>query len=122
MTAMLDAILKMAEQLDPAEQDILIQRLQSGKQYRVIPASDEDEESLVRQLKLMRMNLNPTREDLLAEVEIVRRLPVKATDRLMGIGADASHPLISVADLQADLQAFSSEWEQELDEFYADKP
>jgi hypothetical protein len=119
---MLDAILKMAEQLDPAEQDILIQRLQSGKQYRVIPASDEDEESLVRQLKLMRMNLNPTREDLLAEVEIVRRLPVKATDRLMGIGADASHPLISVADLQADLQAFSSEWEQELDEFYADKP
>jgi hypothetical protein len=121
MTAALDAILKLAEQLDPAEQDMLIDRLQSARTEFSAPMPT-DYKSLAERLGNMRLNLNPTREDLLAELAIVRRLPVNPNGGLLGKHAESVVPIPDADDLHADLQAIATEWEQELDEFYVDKP
>lgn len=114
MTDAFDMVLQLAEQLNPAEQEQLIQQLRAARR---LPTVDE----LVGRLQTMRVNLNPTREDLLAEIDLTRRLPVKPEDSLLGKYANPSLALLSTADLQADLHTIATEWEQELDEFYTDK-
>lgn len=115
MTAAFDTVLQLAEQLDPAEQEMLIQQLRSAR--RTPPAHE-----IVGRLQAMRLNLNPTREDVIAELDLMWQLPVKPENRLLGKYASHSMPPVSAAELQADVQAVATEWEQELDEFYTDKP
>jgi hypothetical protein len=118
MTAALNAILKLAEQLDPLEQETLMQRLRAARMQRTIPAQPEQ---LTQQLQSMRLNVNPTRDELLAELEIVQHLPVNPENRLLGKYADPTQPALSNAELKADIHAIVTEWERELDEFYPDQ-
>lgn len=108
MTAALDAVLKMAEALDFDEQEIVIERLRSARD---------------RATRQHIPNVHaPTREDLLRKLEALQRNPPKAQDSLWGKYANPNVVETSADSFHAELHSIISEWEQELDEFYAEKP
>src|SRR5687768_9474168 len=108
MNATLDQVLSLAEELEPREQEFLINRLRTKLYFQRI----SDARSL-----LADTHRSPTREELLKELETLRATPVRPGESLMGKYANPDQPEISEAALNAQLHADATEWEQELDEF-----
>ena len=117
MAVNLDDVLKLAEQLDPEQQNLLIYRLRV-KQMRDSQAHD-------------RLSVNPSfesadvalsREALIREAEILRQQPVQPSSALLGKYANPNVPDMTEEAFHAELHSISAEWEQELDELDDDKP
>ncbi len=110
MTIIFDEVLKLAEQLDTAQQELLIYRLRLKQLQHALPAHPMPTES----------SITPTHEALLHYAQTLRTIPARPEDRLLGKYADPTLPEISEAEFHAQLHAIATEWEQELDEFTSD--
>jgi hypothetical protein len=130
MAASLDEIVKLAEQLDPEQQNLLIYRLRV-KQARqkaqeqttsVVPIGVFPEEWLLqRGSEYVEFYHDPTREELIDELNELRAAGAfKKAESLYGKYANPDAPDVSEEAFHAQMHEIATEWEQELDEFDAD--
>ena len=63
----------------------------------------------------MNLNTNPTREELLREVEILRQMPIEPESSLLGRYANLGIPNMTQEEFHAQLYSIATEWEQEFD-------
>ena len=99
MSALLEDVMKLAEQLNSEEQNLLIQRLQVKQRELDATAA-------------------LSRDELMQRLENLRQMPPKAENSLLGKYAKPELPELSEAELHAQLHEIASEWEQELNEFH----
>src|SRR5690554_5081589 len=99
MDATFEDVVKLAEQLDSEQQNLLIYRLRVKQmQARVVPraiAPFPDQNSVT----------SPTRDDLIQETEKLRQTPVRLSDRLLGKYADPNAPDLSEEEFHAQMHA-----------------
>jgi hypothetical protein len=125
MTPTLDEIVKLAKALDPTEQDVLIYRLriarrQATAESSTIPEPVVDEWALKRGSEYIEYYRNPTRDELIAELEAKRAAgQFDKVESLYGKFANPDVPDMSEEEFHAQLHAIATEWEQELDDFSA---
>jgi aminopeptidase N len=130
MAALLDEIVKLAEQLDPEQQNLLIYRLRV-KQARqkaqkqaasVVPIEEFPEEWLLQQgSEYVEFYHDLTREELIDELNDLRSAGAfKKVESLYGKYANSDVPVMSEEAFHAQMHEIATEWEQELDEFDAD--
>jgi hypothetical protein len=94
MSALLEDVMKLAEQLNSEEQNVLIHRLQE------------------RQRELQELSaLN--RDELMKRIESLRQSPPKAENSLLGKYSNPNLPEISEAEFHTQLHEIANEWEQE---------
>lgn len=93
--ASLEHIVKLAEQLSPDEQTILIDKL--------------------RLKRIQAHNSHPLREQLLREVDFLQNIPVSASGHLLGKYNNNTIVDMSAEDLHAELHQIATTWEEELD-------
>jgi hypothetical protein len=105
-----DEMIRLAEQLDLAQQNLLIHRLRM-KQIKDRALAGQQSTEYVEQY------LNPTRGELLHDLEILRATPVRPEDSLLGKYANPNFANTSAEEFHAQIRAIATEWEQELDEF-----
>lgn len=129
MAVDLDEVVKLAEQLEPEEQDRLIYRLRvrqlRQRNAEATPAPPappaewmiHDDWYLKRGSEYVEYFRNPSRQELLEDVEALRRTAVQPGSGLMGKYANPDAPDLSDEELSAQLHAIATEWEQELDDF-----
>lgn len=118
MAIKLDDVLKLAEQLDPEQQNLLIYRLRV-KQMRDAQAHKQTTETSTERLGTTQ---SPSREELLRDVEKLRQQPVHPDSSLLGKYANPNVPDMTEEAFHAELHTIAAEWEQELDELDDDKP
>jgi hypothetical protein len=123
-----DDVLKLAEQLPENEQNKLIYtlRLKQKAQKPLSPSKSDakpvqDRWYAQRGSEYVDSYRNPTREELLGEVGILRQMPARAENHLLGKYANPTIPEMSAEEFHAQMHVIVSEWEQELDEFDTDK-
>lgn len=123
-----DDVLKLAEQLPENEQNKLIYnlRLKQSTQKPLAPSTGDtipvyDRWYAQRGVEFVDYYRNPTREELLNDVESLRQTPAHAQNRLLGKYANPNSPDMSEEEFHAQMHAITTEWEQELDEFNADE-
>ncbi len=131
-----NAVVKLAEQLKEDEQNRLILhlRVQQAAEHAKnrpasMPQSDEkawqpirDSWEYARGSEFVDPYRHPHPQELLDELANRKKYGTqKKTESLYGKFANPNVPDISVEDLHSQLQAISSEWEQELDEFFGSK-
>jgi hypothetical protein len=123
-----DDVLKLAEQLPEDEQNKLIYNLRlKQRAQKPLPPVRENTEPLhdrwyaQRGSEYVNSYRSPTREELVSEVDVLRQKPVRAENRLLGKYANPNSPDMSTEEFHAQMHAIATEWEQELDEFDADK-
>lgn len=114
MDATFEEVLKLAEQLERDEQDLLIYRLRV-KQIK------GHEPEIIEPSELWNKSSSPTREELMRQVEILRGTPVRSGDILLGKYANPNAPEMSEEEFHAQMHTIATEWEQELDEFNNDE-
>ncbi len=113
MDATFEDVVKLAEQLDVDQQNLLIYRLrvqqmqQRTSQAFALAGAPDDSEA----------NQSPTREELLQAAEALRQIPARSGDHLLGKYADPKLSALSEEALHAELHAIATEWERELDDF-----
>lgn len=126
MAVNLEEVLKLAEQLDTDQQNLLIYRLRVGQPRMraaeasttaTIPRRYSDQWINQRGTEYIDGYRNPSRQDLLQAVEMLRATPPRAEDRLLGKYASPTGNEMSEEALHAQLHAIATEWEPELDEF-----
>jgi hypothetical protein len=131
MAVSLDDVVKMVEQLDAEQQNLLIYRLrvkqmQAHKPIENAQASEPKRSSDTwidkRGSEYIEPYRNPTRDELLQHAAILRQTPVRPDSSLLGKYANPSIPDISEEAFHAQMHAIATEWEQELDEFYDAPP
>lgn len=130
MDATFEDVVKLAEQLNPEQQNLLIYRLRV-KQSRertgeksYLTASLHPDTSVRRfqpGTETVKEYHSPTREELIHEVEILRQTPVRSGDTLLGKYASPNAPEMSEEEFHAQMYTIVTEWEQELDEFTDDE-
>ncbi|RMF78973.1 MAG: hypothetical protein D6737_13030 [Chloroflexi bacterium] len=122
MAVNLEDVVKLAEQLDPTQQNLLIYRLRV-KQMRQRPEAETAQPALTRRYFDVQQESyrSPSREDLIRETEGLRDTPPRPDDSLLGKYANPNVPETSAEIFHADMHAIVTEWEQELDEFYNDE-
>ena len=123
-----DDVLKLAEKLPENEQNKLIYTLRLKQKVQQPPQSPTGEADPVhdrwyaqRGSEYVDTYRNPTREELLIDVETLRQTPAHADNRLLGKYANPNIPDMSEEEFHAQMHAIATEWEQELDEFYDDE-
>jgi hypothetical protein len=128
-----DDIVKLAEQLPESEQNKLIYHLRakqaadkSGAQSASAPsegtAPAQDEWDLKRGSEYVNYYRDPTREELIEELDSLRKAgKFDNVESLYGKFANPNVPEMSEEDFHAQMHAIATEWEQELDEFDADE-
>lgn len=127
MDATFEEVVKLAEQLDLEQQNLLIYRLRvrqmqeqvSGETPQPVPPRVEGIKQ--RGTEYMGAYHSPTREELTRDAEILRQTPVRPEDSLFGKYANPNVPDMSEEAFHAQMHAIATEWEQELDEFYDDE-
>lgn len=130
MDATFEEVVKLAERLDPEQQNLLIYRLRIKQMHdRVSPETPQpapprhyNTEWLVKRgTEYIETYRSPRREELIRDAEILRQTPVRLEDSLLGKYANPNVPDMSEEAFHAQMHAIASEWEQELDEFYDDE-
>ncbi|MDZ4770515.1 MAG: hypothetical protein SGJ24_15425 [Chloroflexota bacterium] len=131
MAVNLDDVVKLAEQLDAEQQNLLIYRLRV-KQMRerktrasaqAVEARRYSDEWIKRRgSEYIEVYRSPTRDELIHDVEILRQTPLQSNSALLGKYANPTIPDMTEEEFHAQMHAIATEWEQELDEFYDDKP
>lgn len=123
-----DDVLKLAEQLPENEQNKLIYnlRLKQKAQKPGLPSNADtkpvqDSWYAQRGSEYVDSYRNPTREELLAEVGILRQTLVRPESRLLGKYTNPDIPEMSAEEFHAQMHGIATTWEQELDEFDTDK-
>lgn len=130
MDATFEEVVKLAEQLNPEQQSLLIYRLRV-KQTQDHTSSEAEPLALSRQetldplmhhgLEVVHAYHSPTREELIREAETLRQIPMRSSDSLLGKYANSGASEITGEAFHAQMHTIATEWEQELDEFYDDK-
>ncbi len=130
MDATFEEVVKLAERLEPEQQNLLIYRLRV-KQIQERASQEVTQPAPPRQYsdawiaqsgtKYSEAYHSPTREELIREVEILRSTPMRPGDRLLGKYANPNVPEMSEEAFHAQMHAIATEWEQELDEFANDE-
>jgi hypothetical protein len=125
MAINLDDVVKLAEQLDAEQQNLLIYRLRV-KQMRerktresaqaVEPRRYSDEWIKRRGSEYVEAYGSPTRDELLQEAEILRQTPVQPDSSLLGKYANPNIADMTEEEFHSQMHAISTEWEQENDE------
>ncbi len=119
MDATFEDVVKLAEQLEPQEQDLLIYRLrvkQAEQKAHELGEPLEDELSAEGDAEG-----SPTREELINELKQLRAAGAfDHVESLYGKYANPNVPEISEEEFHAQMHAIATEWEQELDEFDPD--
>ncbi|MCK6580311.1 MAG: hypothetical protein L6Q98_19635 [Anaerolineae bacterium] len=130
MTVNFDEVVKLAEQLEPDEQDLLIYRLrvqqahtrghqppQAEREAEHIP----DEWAVKRGSEFVEYYRSPTREELIEDLEnMVAAGTFKQPESLYGKYANPAVPDMTEEEFHAQMHALATEWEQELDDLDAD--
>ena len=114
MAVNLEDVVKLAEQLDSDQQNLLIYRLRV-KQMR----ERKIRETVVEARQVS--SESPTRNELLQELAILRQKPVDIEDSLLGKYANSNVSDMTEEEFHAQMHSIATEWEQELDEFNDDK-
>ena len=76
---------------------------------------------LAQSLKITPLDVGPNREELIAELEVLRS--VGAFDNVESLRNKYANPALDALtdeQLSADIHETSTEWEKELDEFFGD--
>ncbi len=129
MAMNLDDVVKLAEQLEPEQQDLLIYRLRVKQVGQMAhdpiaptdpPKPIADEWLLKRGSEYVDFYRSPTRDELLHDVEVLRQTPVQPNSALLGKYANSTIPDMTEEEFHAQMHAIATEWEQELNEFYDD--
>lgn len=77
---------------------------------------------LAQSLKITPLDVGPTREELIAELEVLRS--VGAFDNVESLRNKYANPALDALtdeQLSADIHEATTEWEKELDEFFGDE-
>lgn len=130
MDATFEEVVKLAEQLNPDQQSLLIYRLRV-KQMQDHTVSEAEPLALSRReshellmhhgLDVVQSYHSPTREELIREAETLRQIPMRPSDSLLGKYANPLVSEISEEAFHAQMHAIATEWEQELDELHNDQ-
>jgi len=124
MDATFEEVVKLAEQLDVDQQNLLIYRLrvqQLAEQTADIEAVNRRVQDNLTPFAATESDGDPvTREALLLETEQLRQLPVSPDNHLFGKYANPNVPEMTEEEFHAQMHAIATEWEQELDEFSRD--
>lgn len=122
MAVSFDEVIKLAEQLTPAQQNVLIYRLRVRQIHQRASFEPSTPTRYIHhQLLQPGSELANSREHLISEAESLRKTPPHSEDRLLGKYANPNLTDISEEDFHAQLHAIATEWEQELDEFTNDE-
>jgi hypothetical protein len=124
MAVNLEDVVKLAEQLNPEQQNLLIYRLRvkQGKDQsrEQSPSENEyppDEWSLKRGSEYVDFYRDPTREELIEELNNLHAAGAfKNVESLYGKYANPNVLEMTEEELHAQLHAIATEWEQELDD------
>ena len=123
-----DDVMKLAERLPEDEQNRLIYNLRLKQRVqKPLPPVSADTEPVhdrwyaQRGSEYVDSYRSPTREELVSDVDVLRQKPARTENRLLGKYANPSSPDMSEEEFHAQMHAIATEWEQELDEFDADK-
>ncbi len=119
MDATLEKVIKLAEQLTPQQQNLLIYRLRVKQMQERISGKPAESAAQYQSIEGYQ---SPSRKELLHDAETLRSTPVHPGDSLLGKYANPNVPDVSEDEFHAQMQAIATEWEQELDEFSSDKP
>ncbi|MDX2136679.1 MAG: hypothetical protein SF123_01195 [Chloroflexota bacterium] len=127
MSPTLDEVVKLAKALGPEQQDMLIYRLRLERMLeQTQPDSAQAEESipdewaLKRGAEFIEYYRNPTRDELIAELQAKRVAgQFDHVESLYGKFANPDVPDVSEEEFHAQMHALATEWEQELDDFSA---
>lgn len=129
MDATFEQVVKLAEQLDPEQQNLLIYRLRvkqmkertSSEKARPAPPRQYSRDWLVKRgTEYIESYRSPTREELIQDSEILRNTPVNPDNSLLGKYANPHAPEMSEEEFHAQMHAIVTEWEQELDDLAND--
>jgi hypothetical protein len=107
MNVIFEDIVKLAEQLTPKEQNLLIYRLRI-KQISAAQVETQHNE----------IENSPARDELIRDVQMLRQTPVNPADTLLGKYARPEMAELSEEEFHAAMHSIATEWEQELDEFH----
>ena len=128
MDATFEEVVKLAEQLEPEQQNLLIYRLrvkqmQEHASQEMRQSASHPNYAWIGQSGTEHLEgyHSPTREELIQEVEILRNTPTRPGDSLLGKYANPNAPEMSEEAFHAQMHAIATEWEQELDEFANDE-
>jgi hypothetical protein len=113
MDATLEEVVKLAEQLNPEQQNLLIYRLRV-KQMEEQTSPETPQPAPSRH--------SPMRADLIRDTEKLRKTEIRPGSSLLGKYAYPDAPEVSEEEFHAQMHAIATEWEQELDEFHDDEP
>jgi len=129
MDATFEEVVKLVEQLNPEQQNLLIYRLRVKQmQQRTIPRKPQPAPPreysnawlAQRGTEHIESYRSPTREELIQDAEILRSTPVHPGDNLLGKYANPHVPEMTEEEFHAQMHAISTEWEQELDDLAND--
>jgi len=129
MDATFEDVVKLAEQLDPEHQNLLIYRLRvkqmhsraSREAVKPAPPHRYPNEWINRRgTEYIEAYRSPTREELIRDAEILRQTQVLPGNNLLGKYANPNIAEMSEEEFHAQMHAIATEWEQELDEFTSD--
>jgi len=121
-------VLKMAEQLPENEQNRLIYNLRLKQiQHKPQPPTAKGHEPrrdkwyVERGSEYVEYDRNPTREELITELENLRAVGAfDDIESLYGKYANPNAPAMTEDEFHADLHAIATEWEHELDDLDPD--
>lgn len=130
MAASLDEVVKLAEQLDPEQQNLLIYRLRVKQAEQKAQEQGEsgeptewpsDEWVVKRGSEFVDYYRDPTRAELIDELNNMQGAEAfKKAESLYGKYANPNVPEMSEEAFHAQMHQIATEWEQELDEFDTD--
>lgn len=129
MAVNLEDVVKLAEQLNPEQQNLLIYRLrvkqaQAKAHGQAAETSTErfpDEWSTKPGSEYIDFYHDPTREELIDELDNLRAAGAfKNVESLYGKYANPNAPEMTEEAFHAQLHAMATEWEQELDDLDTD--
>jgi hypothetical protein len=129
MNATFEEVVKLAEQLDSDQQNLLIYRLRlkqmkdrsTSEKAQPAPPREYSRDWLVKRgTEYVESYRSPTREELIQDAEILRDTPVGPDNILLGKYANPNVPEMSEEEFHAQMHAIATEWEQELDDLADD--
>src|SRR5260221_14649229 len=118
MDAPLEKVIKLAEQLTPQQQTLLIYRLRVKQMQERISGKPAESAANYQSIEGYQ---SPSRKELLHDAETLCSTPVRPGDSLLGKYANPNLPDVSEDEFYAQIHAIATEWEQELEEFYRNK-
>lgn len=131
MAVNLDDVVRLAQQLEREQQNVLIFRLRVSQAAQrghdqtppvAQPHPAVDRWFLQRGSEFVDTYRTPTREELLDDAAVLRERRVEPESGLLGKYADSSIPEMTEEAFHADMHAIVTEWERELNDLDDDQP